>query len=119
MQAFSSAIVCDAVAAAVTALGARCTVISFDLGVLQEALLRGWRVGPVLERWQQINAPEIAALNPVVVFADAQQLPDGELSQLRWPLAVYEVDQPAQVRALWARGVQFVESFAVGELLGK
>lgn len=118
VQAFDVATVCDAVAPAVVTLGARCTVISFDLGVLREASARGWRVGPVLDRWKQIDAPEIAALNPVVVFADVQQLSSGDLSILRWPLAVYEVDQPEQVRALWARGVQFVESFAVGELLG-
>lgn len=119
VQAFDSETVCDAVAATVSALGDRCTVISFDIGVLQVAAARGWRVGPVLDRWQQISAPEIAALNPVVVFADVKQLPAGDLSTLPWPLAVYEVDQPEQVHALWSRGVQFVESFAVGELLGK
>lgn len=118
VQAFDSDTVCDAVSAAVTALAARCTVISFDIGVLQVAAARGWRVGPVLEQWTQIDTPEIAALNPVVVFADALALPAGDLSTVRWPLAVYEVDQPEQVRALWARGVQLVESFAVGELLG-
>ncbi len=118
VQAFDSETVCDAVAAAVSALGERCTVISFDIDVLREAAARDWRVGPVLERWRQIDAPAIAALDPVVVFADVKQLPPGDLSSIRWPLAVYEVDQPEQVRALWARGVQFVESFAVGELLG-
>ena len=117
VQAFDSATVCDAVANAVATLGARCTVISFDIGVLQEAAARGWRVGPVLEQWKQINSTEIAALDPVVVFADVHQLPPGDLSALRWPLAVYEVDQAEQVRALWARGVRLVESFAVGELL--
>jgi glycerophosphoryl diester phosphodiesterase len=116
VQAFDSVTVCDAVAAAVTALGARCTVISFDIGVLQEAARRGWRVGPVLEQWGQIDAAEVAALNPAVVFVDARLLP-ADLASVRWPLAVYEVNQPDQVRALWARGVQLVESFAVGELL--
>jgi glycerophosphoryl diester phosphodiesterase len=117
VQRFGPETVCDAVAAAVEALGARCTLISFSLPVLQVAADRGWRVGPVLNDWAQLHSPQLAALDPAVVFADVLQLPAGPIAS-PWPLAVYEVDQPAQVEALWARGVQWVETFAVGELLG-
>lgn len=115
---FGTEAVCDAVAAQVAALGERCTVISFSLPVLQQAAARGWRVGPVLNEWAGLHSPVVAALDPAVVFADVALLPAGDLAAVPWPLAVYEVDKPAQVRALWARGARWVESFAVGELLG-
>jgi glycerophosphoryl diester phosphodiesterase len=117
VQQFGPDVVCDAVAGAVDTLGQRCTLISFSLPVLQEAAQRGWRVGPVLNAWAELHSPLLAALEPCVVFVDVAQLPAGIVTS-PWPLAVYEVDQPAQVEALWARGVRWVESFAVGELLG-
>jgi glycerophosphoryl diester phosphodiesterase len=112
--------VLDAIAPSLDRLGERCTVISFAHEFLRYAHSRGYtRVGPVLNHWQEIHTPLVHELEPAVVFCDVAELPtQGDLRELPFPLAVYEVDKPEQVRTLLDRGVRWVETFAVGELLG-
>lgn len=112
--------VLDALEPFLDRLGERCTMISFAHEFLRYAKVRGYRrVGPVLNHWQEIHAPLVHALEPTVVFCDIAELPtQGDLSGLPFPLAVYEVDDAAQARALLDRGVRWVETFAIGELLG-
>lgn len=101
------------------ALDGRCTVISFEHGFLHYAIANGWpHVGPVLNDWREIDSPGIAALQPDVVFCATAQLPaQRDLSTIAHPLAVYEVDQPAIAADLLQRGVRWIETFAVGEML--
>lgn len=101
------------------ALAGRCTVISFEHGFLHHAIANGWSsVGPVLNDWSEIDSPAMAALHPDVVFCSTEQLPaQRDLTAIAHPLAVYEVDQPAIATELLARGVRWVETFAVGEML--
>jgi glycerophosphoryl diester phosphodiesterase len=115
-----NAAVFDALAPFLDLLAERCTVISFAHEFLSYAVARGYRrVGPVLNRWPEIETPAIRDLNPAVVFCDVADLPkQGDLTALPFPLAVYEVDQPEMVSELQARGVRWIETFAVGELLG-
>ncbi len=98
----------------------RCTVISFEHDFLRYALTRGWsRVGPVLNNWAEIDSAAIAALQPDVVFCDIAQLPaQRDLRAIVHPLAVYEVDRADIANDLLQRGVRWIETFAVGELLG-
>jgi glycerophosphoryl diester phosphodiesterase len=112
--------VLDAIAPHLDRLGERCTVISFAHEFLRYARSRGYaRVGPVLNHWQELDTPLVHELEPAVVFCDIAELPPrGDLRDQPFPLAVYEVDQPEQVRALLDRGVRWVETFAIGELLG-
>lgn len=115
---FGCARVYDAVAPLIAPIAARCTLISFSFEFLQHAAQRGYALlGPVLNTWEEIDSPTLAALPPAVVFCAVEQLPrDRDLHALP-PLAVYEVDQLAAARELLARGVRWVETFAVGELL--
>ena len=101
------------------AIATRCTFISFSFEFLQYAARRGWpALGPVLNSWEEIESPSLAALNPSVVFCDANLLPvRQDLRALPYPLAVYEIDQPASAEALLARGVRWIETFAIGDLL--
>lgn len=101
------------------ALGERCTVISFAHEFLHHAIEHGWpRVGPVLNDWREIHGASVDAMQPDVVFCAIEQLPaERDLSGIAHPLAVYEVDQPAVAADLLQRGVRWVETFAVGELL--
>lgn len=110
----------DALAPHLDRLAERCTVISFAHEFLGYARSRGYRrVGPVLNHWREARGSPVQGLEPVVVFCDVGELPAAaDLRALPFPLAVYEVDRPEQVRALLARGVRWVETFAVGELLG-
>lgn len=112
--------VLDAIAPHLDRLGARCTVISFAHEFLNYACSRGYkRVGPVLNHWQEIQTSQLHELEPTVVFCDVAELPaKDDLRTQPFPLAVYEVDQLAQVQVLLDRGVRWVETFAVGELLG-
>lgn len=116
---FGNEKVFDAVFPHLTPIQERCTVISFAHDFLRYALTRGWsRVGPVLNNWQEIDSAAIAALQPDVVFCDINQLPARrDLSAIVHPLAVYEVDQRAIADDLLQRGVRWIETFAVGELL--
>lgn len=111
--------VLDALEPTLDRLRDRCTLISFAHEFLGYARSRDYtRIGPVLDHWQQLHTPQIRDLDPTVVFCDVDELPAAvDLSALP-PLAVYEVDQPEQIQALHARGVRWVETFAIGELLG-
>jgi glycerophosphoryl diester phosphodiesterase len=109
----------DAILPLVEPLGPRCRLISFDLGVLQVARKRcELELGPVIERWDQRGSQAVKALAPEVIFCDVDELPArGDLRLESARLALYEVDQPAAARALLARGADWIETFAVGELL--
>jgi glycerophosphoryl diester phosphodiesterase len=116
---FGNARVFDAVFPLLAPLAGRCTAISFAHDFLHYAVAHGWpHVGPVLNDWQEIHQPAIATLRPDVVFCAIEQLPaQRDLSAIPHPLAVYEVDQFAIADDLLQRGVRWVETFAVGELL--
>ena len=115
---FGHATVYDAVLAHIESIRARCTLISFAHDFLHYAVERGWpAVGPVLNDWNEIETPTLAALHPAVVFCDALQLPSGDLHAVPFPLVVYEVQDVAIANDLLQRGVQRVETFTVGELL--
>lgn len=116
---FGAAAVYDALLPWLGPIAGRCTFISFSFEFLQYAAQRGWpALGPVLNSWEEIDSPTLAALRPAVVFCDVQQLPaNRDLRTIPFALAVYEVDQSDAAQALLARGVRWIETFAVGELL--
>lgn len=97
----------------------RCIIISFVFDFLSYAKSRGWSaVGPVLNTWEEIDSPTLSALNPAVVFCDVNDLPSNrDLKAIAHPLVVYEVQDANIATTLLQRGVQRVETFAVGELL--
>lgn len=118
LETFSAAQAVAAVLAVAEPLRERCTCISFSFPLLRATRDAGWpRLGPVLRRWRQTGSRAVTALHPCVVFADRRLLPPRGPLRCPWPLAVYEVDQPAQAQALLVRGARWVETFAVGELL--
>ena len=117
IELFGADGVLDAVLPALAPIAERCTLISFDQVVLARARARSpLPVGPVLLAWSQIAGDELARLQPTVVFCDLAKLPDGSLRAPCGELAVYEVDDARVALELAARGVRFVETFAVGEL---
>jgi glycerophosphoryl diester phosphodiesterase len=119
LEAFGADAVLDAVLPQLTPLDGRCTLISFDLGVLERARARcAHPLGPVLDAWDQRNLPEVTALEPDVVFCNVNRLPlQGALDVPGGRLAVYEIDDPQTARDLHARGAALIETFAIGEML--
>ncbi|MCC7012190.1 MAG: glycerophosphodiester phosphodiesterase [Planctomycetes bacterium] len=117
LERFGPDAVLDAVVPRLEPLAQRCTLISFDVQVLQRARQRfPLRIGPVLISWGQYADGQLAPLSPDIVFCDLDKLPAQGALPTRIPLAVYEVDDAVVARALAARGVRFVETFAIGEL---
>jgi glycerophosphoryl diester phosphodiesterase len=96
---------------------ARCVLISFVLEALAAARAADWRVGAVIEHWRERKLKALAALAPEFLFCDVDGLP--WWGQLRFPgakLVIYEVADLNLARRLAARGADFIETFAIGEL---
>lgn len=95
----------------------RCVLISFALEPLAAAKRSGWRVGAVVEHWRECRQKALAQLAPEFLFCDVSGLPRwGKLCFPGAQVAIYEVDDPETARTLAARGADFVETFAIGEL---
>jgi glycerophosphoryl diester phosphodiesterase len=97
----------------------QCALISFSLDFLLAArAAHPIPLGVVIERWEQRLDPRVAAIDPEFLFVDVDGLPaEGRLEHGRAQIAVYEVADPALARALQARGVNLVETFAVADML--
>jgi len=119
IERFGAPVVLERVLRAIAPIEARCTLISFDVSILQEARrTSAVALGPVLTTWERHASEEVASLLPEVVFCDHDKLPaEGSLRQPHGKLAVYEVADPPRALELAARGVELVESFAIAEML--
>jgi glycerophosphoryl diester phosphodiesterase len=113
----------DCVARCLTALGAvagRSVVTSFEASVVdaaraQRAASAAW----VLREYDRTALGTARRLAPEYLFCNHEKLPeDGSpLPAGPWAWVVYEVRTAALARALGRRGVEFVETMAVGELM--
>lgn len=115
---FGHAIVLSRVLRDLKPVSRQCILISYSLETLLHARRQGWpRVGAVIERWRERNQPIVKELRPEYLFCDVNGLPRfGRLKVHGAQLAVYEVaDAPLALR-LSRRGVQLIETFAIGEL---
>jgi len=97
----------------------QCVVISYSLSVLEKVRERGHQpIAVVADDWYELKQPPVQALQAEYLFCDIQSLPDdGTLSISGSCLAVYECTDAAQARAVLARGVELVETFAIAEML--
>ncbi len=101
------------------AVAERCVLISFSLPFLEYARAHcALPLGAVCDRWEERLEPAVARIAPEFLFCDLEGLPAaGQLEHPGARLAVYEVADPALARALGARGVELVETFAIVEML--
>lgn len=94
-------------------------LISFDYGILHEAAALGWRVGPVLEDWQDLYDQALMPATASCVFLDYKIIPAGTtLHDAPFPCVLYEIDDAALAHSWLQRGAAKIETFAIGELLG-
>jgi len=119
VEHFGAATVLDQVLAALAPVMAQCVLISYNIPVLTEARQRGvHRVGAILEKWRHHRNPEVLAIRPDYLFCDAADLPPyGELDTDGARVVIYEITDPDTALRLAARGVGFIETFAIGEML--
>lgn len=95
-------------------------LISYDDAFLFAArTAQPQRIGWVAAAWDATHYRRARLLAPDMLFSNWTRLPPAPepLWQGPWQWAVYEVTDPAQALQLAARGIPFIESMAVGELL--
>lgn len=97
----------------------RCVLISYSLEALVTARDQGWpRLGAVIDRWKERQHELIARTRPEFLFCDVDGLPRaGELHVDGTKLVIFEVSDPGTALTLAARGAEFIETYAVGEML--
>ncbi len=105
--------------AALRAVAERCVLISFSLPFLEHARAHcGLPLGAVCDRWEERLEPALGRCAPEFLFCDLEGLPaQGSLEHPGAQVAIYEVADPVLARALGARGVELVETFAIVEML--
>ena len=98
----------------------RCAVISFEYHAAQQARQLGARkIGWVIDAWHDRIRGAAVTLAPDYLFVDHQLLPPVPQSLWRgpWRWVAYEVDDPALALALAARGIDLIETMAIGPML--
>lgn len=97
----------------------RCTLISFDYEFLLVAHRNNWEpLGPVIENWSDRNNKIINEIKPKFLFCDYKILPRYKsIRKGDSRLAVYEVADPDLALRLFNQGVDYIETFAIEEML--
>lgn len=96
----------------------QCTLISFHMPFIAYARTAGWHsLGVALRRWKDLQKAELKTIAPEYLFADVTDLPKkGSFDHLNANLVVYEVDSPDVALSLFQRGVEYIETFAFGDM---
>ncbi|MGH8511509.1 MAG: glycerophosphodiester phosphodiesterase family protein [Gammaproteobacteria bacterium] len=116
IEQFGVESVFDRVDAVLSRSARQVVLISYSREFIRYA--RGYAIGAIIDRWEDLAS--IRSLHPGYVFCDVEGLPPtGELRCQGAKLVVFEVRHAAVALALWERGVELIETFAVGELLGE
>lgn len=114
IEQFGVELVFDRVDAVLSRYARQVVLISYSREFIRHA--RRYAIGAIIDRWEHLAS--IRSLHPDYVFCDLDGLPPtGELGRQGAKLVVFEVSYAAVALALWDRGVDLIETFAVGELL--
>lgn len=118
LEQFGMATVLNRVHQSLKPVVAHCVLISYALEALVGARAQGWSgVGAVLRRWRDRHQALVREIRPDYMFCDAGGLPRfGRLDAGEAKLVVFEIADAALALRLGARGVTFVETFAIGEM---
>jgi glycerophosphoryl diester phosphodiesterase len=119
IEAFGAGKVLEAVLPVLEPVRARVALISFSLPLLAEARKRTQLpLGAVFDAWSERDSKEARDLRAEYVFCDVEGLAGaGSLEEEGARIAVYEVADPALAVELGNRGVDLVETFAIGEMV--
>ena len=118
LEKFGHELMVKKVISTLEAVKSQCVIISYDIEALAHAREHyRWPVGAVIDEWRERNTTAIEKLNPQYLFCDLETLPKkGPIKYFASRIAVFECTDPAQALALHKRGVEFVETFAIGEM---
>jgi glycerophosphoryl diester phosphodiesterase len=121
VERFGADVVLRRVVPELRAVLRQCTLISYSVEFLRAARRSGYpSLGAILERWGQRKLEAVRQLHAEYLFCDEVDLPRwGRLQVEGSKLAVYEITDPALAQRLARRGVDLVETFAIGEMLAQ
>jgi len=99
-------------------VAAQCTLISFHIPFMCYSKTAGWHsIGVALRRWKDCHKTEVKAMAPDYIFTNIDYVPKkGDFNSLKSKLVVYEVDSPQRARSLQQRGIEYIETFAIGNM---
>ncbi|MEH6823657.1 MAG: glycerophosphodiester phosphodiesterase family protein [Motiliproteus sp.] len=119
MQTLAPALAVAKVLECIGPVRSQVVLISFSIKLLQQAQQQGWaRLAPVLTRWYQLQQRATLSLEPEWVFLNHLKIPLGLGYDAAEPkLAVYEVSNIRDAQALTERGIRWIETDAIGEML--
>lgn len=106
--------------AAISPIADRCIIISFHDGSVDYARSAyGAKIGWVLPEWSEQAEDRARELSPDFIFVYAGRLPAQNCAVWSgpWQWAVYVVDDADRAVALRDRGIRYIETDQVGELL--
>jgi glycerophosphoryl diester phosphodiesterase len=98
----------------------RAVVISCNTSLVASAKrIAGMPVGWVVPEWNAASHEAAVACSPDYLFCNWKRFPPSHepLWEGPWSWAAYEVTDPQQALALALRGVEYVETMAIGEML--
>lgn len=100
-------------------VASQCVLISYSLEALAAARGHGWpALGAVVDHWRERKQQLIREIRPEYLFCDVNGLPRwGRLHADDIKLVVFEVMDARRALKLARRGVAYIETFAIGELL--
>ena len=119
IERFGISTMLDRVQRSLEPVMAQCVFISYNVPVLAAARERGiQRVGAILEKWHHHRNADVQAVRPNFLFCDADDLPGfGNLGTTGAQVVIYEITDPQIALKLAKRGVGFIETFAIGEMM--
>ena len=118
MEHHGKGVVLDTVIKQLKPVMSQCVIISFSLEAVLAARRRHWpRVGVVFDRWKERKQKIVSEIKPEFIFCDVKGLPWwGTLYTGRMKLAVYDIESARHARRLSRRGVDFIETFDIGDM---
>jgi len=118
LEKFGHELMAKKVLSTLESVQSQCVIISYHIEALAHVREHyKWPVGAVIDEWQERNNRAIEELNPQYLFCDLETLPKkGPVKYFASRIAVFECTDPVVALALHKRGVEFVETFAIGEM---
>ena len=117
LEQFGIDVVLEQILSELRPVAERCVLISFSNEFLLAARPRWASIGAVADKWQERKQAIIHNLKPEYLFCDVAGLPRwGDLHYGHSRVVVYEVVDSELALRLAKRGVDLIETFAVGEM---
>jgi glycerophosphoryl diester phosphodiesterase len=119
LRRFGLPAVLDAVSPVLAPVLPQCVVISFDAGLVERVRAIGKaRTGWATQTWNAAQRAIAVRLSPDYLFCKVSALPRvGPLPPHTWTWAAYETSSPQTALTLADRGIELVETDAIGEML--